>query len=104
MEQTPADVLDAAADLMLIRGVERGGFGWEEDGPRCPLGAIAEAMGIAETCAYSQLTDNPAATALALHLDVLGGWSIPGWADRTTDDFDIIDACRHAAKNLRAVA
>lgn len=106
-----ATVLEEAADLLLMRGVNRTGtFGHAPGGPRCVLGAIGEVQGVADmdTCGKVEAVRaacTPAAMAFRDHLrEKLRAVSltfITEWNDATADDFEVIDTLRHCAKDIR---
>jgi hypothetical protein len=101
---SPVDVaqtLEDAADLLLIRGVERGGTYGAPGGPRCVVGAISEVAGLKGAGHLDQST-RPIRQAVRSHLAAHGkSANLPDWNDTSADDFEVIDTLRHVAKDIR---
>lgn len=121
---SPADVLEEAADLLLINGRCVGSRETQENrGTRsyCVLDALAAVAGIEGDAeqgiwAWSRAAESPAALALAAHLATmpdLPGYIIDSdpadivwrWNDHfdfaPDNDFEVIDTLRRVAKDLR---
>jgi hypothetical protein len=109
-EKDAASVLEEAADLLLVRGVLRGEFGMDVNGPRCAMGALAEVQGV-DLADVFRLDPGTAMFALDVHVRRDPMWDglfpagthtpIPSWNDDTKDDFEVIDTLRLVAKDLR---
>lgn len=103
MEKNAADVLEEAADILLIGG--RVCRNPSMTGMNCVMTAIFGA-GAPEPVRMV------AVDALHAHLVACGVRPDPRsrnhlaaqWNDKTTDDFEVIDTLRHVAKDLRAKA
>jgi hypothetical protein len=100
----PAQVLEDAADLMLVRGRARS-VREDEAGGLCVVGAVCAASDGDPYAVVSYA--HPALPPIARHLgmddgkDAFTGFQVAKWNDRTDDDFEVIDTLRHVAKSLR---
>lgn len=105
---TTAEVLRAAADRIEKYGWCQGGTG-EQGERRCAMRAISHAIDAAFNVTIATDRRSPAAhvakrafegarVALMKHLNLTGGWAVPGWNDapgRTAEE--VIAALRGAA-------
>ena len=98
-EKDPAQILEDAADLLLIRGVRRDGTAGihEPSGPLCAYGAVltaAEQRVAAEIRAFDALEEH-------LFGECKDCGRVFDWNDKSGDDFEVIDTLRLVAKQLR---
>lgn len=97
-EKNAADVLEEAADLLLIRGRCRDGTYGRPGGPRCVVGAMSEVSDI--NLNTVTIYPEPIYSAWSAVADSVGK-SVTTWSDQIEDDFEVIDTLRHIAKDLR---
>lgn len=102
-----AQLLEDAADYILARGLYRGelrGFG----GQYCTIGALYQMTPEADR---NHQVPNEAVNVLERYLRAQGMplsanregqlHPVAEWSDNSTDDFEVIDALRHCAKDIR---
>lgn len=110
MEKSPADVLEEAADILLIHG-RCIGYGQDQHGRLCVLGALTKAAD-GDPRFWGDLDLKPvarkAAMALARRVPYSACSEVPEriyrWNDRLSGDegdFEVMDTLRLVAKDLR---
>lgn len=98
-EKDPAQVLEDAADWLLVNGRHREAL-TASDGSGCVMWALA---GGSIECPNIR-SMHSAETALNDHLRAHGSDGYVTWNRDTDDDFTVIDTLRHVAKDLRGKA
>ena len=104
-----AQILEDAADFILMRGLCRGELADYDTKQYCTIGAIYQVSPADEDNQPSVAGE--ACDVLERHLraqgvplpDLVEGMLTPvaAWSDNSSDDFEVIDALRHCAKDIR---
>lgn len=107
-----AQALEDAADFILMRGLHRGDLRSLDD-QYCTIGAIYQ-VSSREAVAVGYPVPGEAVRTLEQYLRSQGVPLHPSregevhpvavWSDNSTDDFEVIDALQHCAKDIRNTA
>ena len=105
-----AQTLEDAADYILMHGLHRGAVS-NDEGRYCAIGTIYQVCPDDDVLEEGLMVAEKACDALDRHLRATGVITRPSivghispvaeWSDASEDDFVVIDALRHCAKDIR---